>query len=50
MPMRGYVSCIVGCPYEGYIKPSIVAQVVDKLLQMGCYEGAKKYELSILFI
>ncbi len=38
MPIRGYVSCVVGCPYEGYIKPSEVCRVVDKLLQAGCYE------------
>jgi hydroxymethylglutaryl-CoA lyase len=38
LPIRGYVSCVVGCPYEGFIKPSEVCRVVDKLLQMGCYE------------
>ena len=38
MPIRGYVSCVVGCPYEGYIKPSEVCRVVDNLLQAGCYE------------
>lgn len=38
IPIRGYVSCVVGCPYEGYIKPSVVCNVVDRLLQMGCYE------------
>lgn len=38
IPIRGYVSCVVGCPYEGYIKPSIVCNVVEKLLKMGCYE------------
>lgn len=32
------MSCVVGCPYEGYIQPSEVCRVVDKLLQMGCYE------------
>uniref|UniRef100_A0A1Q3FA12 hydroxymethylglutaryl-CoA lyase n=1 Tax=Culex tarsalis TaxID=7177 RepID=A0A1Q3FA12_CULTA len=36
--VRGYVSTVVGCPYEGKIKPSAVVRVVDKLLQMGCYE------------
>ena len=29
---------LVGCPYEGYIQPKAVSRVVDKLLQMGCYE------------
>lgn len=36
--VRGYVSTVVGCPYEGKIKPSIVASVSEKLLKMGCYE------------
>lgn len=36
--VRGYVSCVVGCPYEGDIDPSIVARVAKKLLDMGCYE------------
>ncbi|EAT46762.1 AAEL002065-PA [Aedes aegypti] len=36
--VRGYVSTVVGCPYEGKIKPSAVVNVVDKLLEMGCYE------------
>lgn len=38
IPIRGYVSCIVGCPYEGEIKPLQVTKVVEKLLEMGCYE------------
>ncbi|RNA25183.1 hydroxymethylglutaryl- mitochondrial [Brachionus plicatilis] len=38
LPIRGYVSCVVGCPYEGFIKPKIVGQVVEKMLSMGCYE------------
>lgn len=36
--VRGYVSCVVGCPYEGEIAPSQVAQVAQRLLDMGCYE------------
>lgn len=36
--VRGYVSTVVGCPYEGKIKPSAVADVSQKLLEMGCYE------------
>jgi len=36
--VRGYVSCVVGCPYEGYIDPEKVALVAEKLLTMGCYE------------
>lgn len=36
--VRGYVSTVVGCPYEGRVKPIAVAKVVEKLLDMGCYE------------
>ena len=37
VPVRGYVSCVVGCPYEGDIAPAKVAEVASKLLDMGCY-------------
>ncbi|NRA72062.1 MAG: hydroxymethylglutaryl-CoA lyase [Gammaproteobacteria bacterium] len=36
--VRGYVSCVVGCPYEGDIAPQKVAQVAQRLYLMGCYE------------
>lgn len=36
--VRGYVSMIVGCPYEGPIKPIAVAKVTEELLKLGCYE------------
>ncbi|EEB17137.1 hydroxymethylglutaryl-CoA lyase, putative [Pediculus humanus corporis] len=36
--LRGYVSCIVGCPYQGKIDPSQVIPVVTALDQLGCYE------------
>lgn len=36
--VRGYVSCTLGCPYEGDISPDKVAQVSSKLYQMGCHE------------
>ncbi|WP_163369742.1 hydroxymethylglutaryl-CoA lyase [Endozoicomonas acroporae] len=36
--VRGYVSCVMGCPYEGDIRPSAVAGVAEQLWQMGCYE------------
>jgi hydroxymethylglutaryl-CoA lyase len=36
--VRGYISCVLGCPYEGEITPAAVADVTVKLLQMGCYE------------
>lgn len=38
VPVRGYVSCVVGCPYEGRIVPAKVAEVAARLLDMGCYE------------
>ncbi|KAJ2890979.1 hypothetical protein GGI21_005992, partial [Coemansia aciculifera] len=36
--IRGYVSCVAGCPYEGTIAPQAVADVAKALLDMGCYE------------
>jgi hydroxymethylglutaryl-CoA lyase len=36
--VRGYVSCVLGCPYEGEIAPDAVATVCDELLAQGCYE------------
>ncbi|MDE1462637.1 hydroxymethylglutaryl-CoA lyase [Spartinivicinus sp. A2-2] len=36
--VRGYVSCVVGCPYEGNISPAQVAPVVQQLLDLGCDE------------
>ena len=36
--VRGYVSCVLGCPYEGDVAPMAVAEVTGKLLEMGCYE------------
>ncbi len=36
--VRGYVSCMVDCPYEGAIDPKQVAKVTQQLLDMGCYE------------
>ena len=38
LPVRGYVSCVITCPYDGTVAPSAVAQVADKLFSMGCYE------------
>eukprot|EP00127_Corallochytrium_limacisporum_P003136 Clim_evm65s146 gene=Clim_evmTU65s146 len=37
-PVRGYVSCVVGCPYEGKIDPKQAALVSKDLYDMGCYE------------
>ena len=36
--VRGYVSCVVDCPYEGPTDPKIVAKVARRLYDMGCYE------------
>jgi len=36
--VRGYVSCALGCPYEGAVAPAAVAGVAAALLEMGCYE------------
>ncbi len=38
MRVRGYVSCVLGCPYEGAVAPEAVAAVADALLEMGCVE------------
>ncbi len=38
IPVRGYVSCVLGCPYEGDISPQNVAEVSAQLFEMGCYE------------
>jgi hydroxymethylglutaryl-CoA lyase len=36
--VRGYVSCVLGCPYEGAVDPARVADVAGKLFDAGCYE------------
>jgi hydroxymethylglutaryl-CoA lyase len=36
--VRGYVSCVVGCPYDGPIEPKSVARVAARLKELGCYE------------
>jgi hydroxymethylglutaryl-CoA lyase len=36
--VRGYVSCVLGCPYEGTVAPEAVASVAHRLAKMGCYE------------
>lgn len=36
--VRGYVSCVLGCPYEGAVAPEQVAAVARELFAMGCYE------------
>lgn len=37
-PVRGYVSCITDCPFDGEIAPARVARVAERLLAIGCYE------------
>ena len=36
--VRGYISCVLGCPYEGAVPPHKVAEVAGTLYDMGCYE------------
>lgn len=36
--VRGYVSCVLGCPYEGSVSPAAVARVAEQLSLLGCYE------------
>ena len=36
--VRGYVSCVLGCPYQGEVTPAAVAEVAWALFEMGCYE------------
>ncbi len=36
--VRGYVSCVVGCPYQGDVDVEVAADVASELIDMGCYE------------
>lgn len=38
LPVRGYLSCVLGCPYEGEMAPMKVARLADRLYKMGCHE------------
>ncbi|WP_022711824.1 hydroxymethylglutaryl-CoA lyase [Pseudochrobactrum sp. AO18b] len=38
LKIRGYVSCVLGCPYEGDIDPQVVARISKEMIDMGCYE------------
>ncbi|CAJ0609098.1 unnamed protein product [Cylicocyclus nassatus] len=38
LKVRGYVSCVIGCPYEGKISSDVVAKVTESLIDAGCYE------------
>ncbi len=36
--VRGYISCVLGCPYDGEVKPQAVVDVAKTLWELGCYE------------
>jgi len=38
IPVRGYISCVAGCPYSGAVDVTTVASIANELLAMGCYE------------
>ncbi|MDK9783527.1 hydroxymethylglutaryl-CoA lyase [Vibrio sp. B172a] len=38
IPVRGYLSCVADCPYDGITKPEQVARVANLLMELGCYE------------
>lgn len=38
VPVRGYVSCVVACPYEGPVAPEAVRLVAERLIGLGCHE------------
>lgn len=38
VPVRGYISCVTDCPYEGPVAPEAVARVAEALFDMGCHE------------
>ncbi|MDF2867110.1 MAG: hydroxymethylglutaryl-CoA lyase, mitochondrial-like isoform [Gammaproteobacteria bacterium] len=38
IPVRGYLSCAFGCPYEGKVTPAKVIAIAEQLYQLGCYE------------
>ncbi|TPL01498.1 MULTISPECIES: hydroxymethylglutaryl-CoA lyase [unclassified Mesorhizobium] len=40
LPVRGYVSCAIDCPYEGEIEPQAVRDVSERLIGIGCHEVA----------
>jgi hydroxymethylglutaryl-CoA lyase len=47
IPVRGYISCSLGCPYEGIVLPQTVATLARQLFQMGCTEIALGDTLGI---
>ena len=56
LPVRGYVSCVTDCPYEGFVRPERVQTVASRLIDLGCYEvslgetlgGASQQQIEML--
>lgn len=46
-PVRGYLSCAIGCPYDGITPPHRVGQLTEQLLELGCYEVALSDTIGI---
>jgi hydroxymethylglutaryl-CoA lyase len=38
IPVRAYISCVLGCPYEGEIAPEVTLKIARRLFELGCYE------------
>jgi hydroxymethylglutaryl-CoA lyase len=38
IPVRGYISCTLGCPFEGKVNAKFVAEIAARLIDYGCYE------------
>jgi hydroxymethylglutaryl-CoA lyase len=38
IPVRGYLSCVIACPYQGATSPKVVGRTTEMLLDLGCYE------------
>ena len=38
LPVRGYVSCVTDCPFDGPVAPEAVARLAEALIEMGCYQ------------
>ena len=47
LPVRGYLSCAIGCPYDGTTSPQRVGQLTEQLLELGCYEVALSDTIGI---
>ena len=50
IPVRGYVSCIAGCPYQGYVDPDKVREVTQILLDKGINNSRSNCKLFIYFV